>query len=279
MTAEVLELPPVIQVENPERRLVETAFLPAKLEDNPLLEKRDPTYRDRLYQSGERLAAAMLEGDWSTFQGQFLPKFQYGRHVCVPFEIPWNWPKWRGYDWGYAAPACMVWFAKNPDTHRIYLYEEFYQEGLTDPKQAEMILDLSGNENYMFTFADPSVWTKRSTEVYAKSTFDVFLEYGIVLSKADNDQIRKAKRIRSAIENIYDEEPGMMIFSHCRNAIRELENLMTDPDHPEKPLPGQEDHAYDGICYGLTRYTPPRLTNREYHRIKQEGPLTGIEGI
>lgn len=272
-------LPPVLSVENPERRLIQTAFLPAKLDDNPILEKRDPTYRDRLFQSGEKLAAAMLEGDWSTFQGQFLPKFQYNRHVCKDFEIPREWPKWRGYDWGYAAPACMLWFAKNPDNHRVFLYNEFYEAGLTDPRQAEMIASMSGNEKYMFSFADPSVWTKRTTEIAARSTYDVFLEYGVVLTKADNDQIRKAKRIRTALANIHDKEPGMKIFASCKNAIREIGNLMLDPDHPEKPLPGQEDHAYDACCYGLTRYRPPMLTARKYRETKSAGPLTAVEGL
>lgn len=279
MTDEIIALPEVIQVENPERRLVQTAFLPAKLEDNPILEKRDPLYRERLFQQGDKIARAMLEGDWSTFQGQFLPKFQYGRHVCEPFEIPREWRRWRGYDWGFAAPACMLWIAKDPDKHRIFVYNEYYEAGMTDPQQAEMINDMSGNEKYMFSFADPSVWTKRSTQIVARSTYDVFLDHGIYLTKADNDQQRKAKRIRTALADIHDGEPGIKIFSTCKNLTRELSNLMTDPDRPEKPLSGQEDHAYDAICYGLSRYRPPVLTTRKYSVKTQKGPLQGVEGL
>lgn len=275
------ELPEVITTENPEHRLVESVFLPAFLEDNPLLEAKDPGYRDRLYQQGERLAKALLDGDWSVFAGQFLAEFSYHRHVCKPFEIPRGWTRFRGYDWGFAAPCCMLWLAKEPTTGRIYVYNELYQAGLTDPHQAEKINEITQPwEKFVYTFADPSAWTKRSTEVVARSTYDVFVEHQILLSKADNDQERKAKRIRSALQDIHDGRPGLMIFDTCTSLILELEGLMSDPDHPERPLPNQADHAYDALCYALSNYIPPSITTK--HKVKRgnkKNPFLEAEGI
>ena len=121
-----IPLPPVKTVENPEHRLVDTIFLPAFLEDNPILEERDPGYRDRLYQQGERIAEALLKGNWSVFAGQFLSEFSYHRHVCKPFDIPRHWTRYRGYDWGFAAAFCCLWMAKDPASGRLYVYKEIY---------------------------------------------------------------------------------------------------------------------------------------------------------
>lgn len=273
------DLPPVKTVTNPEHRLIESVFLPAFLEDNPILEERDPGYRERLYQQGERLAEALLNGNWSVFAGQFLSEFRFHEHVIKPFDIPSTWTRFRGYDWGFAAPFSMVWFAKDPDSHRIYLYKELYEYGMTDPQQAEMIKDNSQGERYAFTYADPSIWTKRSTDIIAKSTYDVFIEHQILMSKADNNQERKAKRLRSALANIHDGKPGMQIFSSCEYCIIELEGLMSNPDRPEIPLPNQADHAYDAVCYALSRYTPPRLAGSRGQFKNQQSPLVGLKGI
>jgi hypothetical protein len=209
------------------------------------------------------LAKALLDGDWSVFAGQFLPEFAYHRHTCDPFEIPRTWSRFRGYDWGFAAPACMHWLAKEPSTGRLFLYKEFYQAGFTDPQQAEAINDMSETyERFAFTYADPSCWTKRTTEIIAKSTFDVFMEHQVYLVKADNNQLRKAKRLREALGDIHDGEPGIKIFRTCQNTIGELEGLMTNPDHPERPMTNQLDHAYDALCYALSNYTAPAITSR-----------------
>lgn len=275
------DLPPIKTTENPDHRKIETVFLPAFLDDNKILEERDPEYRERLYQSGDRLARALLEGDWSVFAGQFLAEFAYHRHTCDPFEIPRDWTRFRGYDWGFAAPACMLWFAKEPSTGRIYLYREFYESGLTDPQQAEKINDMTETyERFAFSFADPSVWTKRSVDIIAKSTFDVFLEHSIYLTKADNDQERKAKRIREALADIHDGKPGLMIFKTCKNTIAEIEGLMANPDYPERPERNQQDHAYDALCYGLSNYTAPTVKGK-FNKFanKVQNPFLDMRGI
>jgi phage terminase large subunit len=275
------ELPPVKTVENPEHRLIETVFLPAFLEDNPLLEERDPGYRERLYQQGEILARALLEGDWSVFAGQFLSEFSYHRHVVKPFVIPRTWTRFRGFDWGFAAPACVLWLAKEPATGRLYIYNELYEAGLTDPQLAEKVNDMTeSNERFSFTYADPSVWTKRTTGVIAKSTFDVFLEHQIYLIKADNNQERKSSRLRAALADIHDGEPGLKIFESCKNTIVELEGLMSDPDHLERPLPNQMDHAYDALCYALSNYSAPSVIGRSRKKTnKRKSPYAGMRGI
>ena len=275
------ELPPVITVENPEGMQMNTVFLPALLQDNPALLKRDPTYVDRLRQQGERLSRALLEGDWSAFVGQFLPEFSKMRHVCKPFEIPKTWTRYRGYDWGFADPAAMYWLAKDPASKRMYVYREFYEAGLTDPQQFERINDMTESwEKFTFSYADPSIWTQRTVERVAKSTYDVALDYRILFTRADNDQVSKARRLRSSLADIHDGRPGLMIFDTCTYLIVEIEGLMSDPDHPENPLPNQQDHGYDALCYGLTGYSPPILKTTDDNKPKQyQNPFAGVKGL
>jgi len=274
------DLPPVLTVDNPEHRIVKTVFLPAKLEDNPLLTVRDPGYRERLYQSGEKLARALLDGDWSVFAGQFLSEFTYASHTCAPFDIPANWTRFRGYDWGFASPFAMLFLAKEPSTGRLYVYKEIYEHRMTDPEQAEKVKEYTEkDERFSFTFADPSIWIKRSVEMTSKSTFDVFLDHQIYLTKADNDQVRKAKRLRSALANIHDGKPGLLIFRNCKMTILELEGLITDPDRPEVPDRGQTDHAYDALCYALTNYMPPSVRTRRINKTTAQSPLLDLKGL
>jgi hypothetical protein len=175
----------------------------------------------------------------------------------------------------------MLWLAKEPSTGRLFVYQEFYEPGMTDPQQAEAINDLTQTyEKFAFNFGDPAVWTKRTTDIIAKSTYDVFLEHQILLTKADNDQERKAHRIRQALADIHDGKPGLQIFTSCKNLIAELEGLMSDPDHPEKPLPNQADHAYDALCYALSNYTAPTITSRQRKKnVKRVSPFIGMKGI
>lgn len=114
----------------------------------------------------------------------------------------------------------------------------------------------------------------------AKSTYDVFLEHGILLNKADNNQMRKAKRLRQALADIHDGLPGLQIFSSCKNVIGEIEGLMSDPDNPEKPLPNQMDHAYDALCYALSNYVPPAVNTRQRREPRErKNPFLGMKGI
>ncbi len=48
-------------------------FLPAKVTDNVFLMRRDPGYRRRLKNLGEKERRALLEGDWDLQEGRYFP--------------------------------------------------------------------------------------------------------------------------------------------------------------------------------------------------------------
>lgn len=250
----------VRELMNPNGKLEKTLFIPAFLEDNPLGVERDPEYEHRLMMRDDQTAKALRFGQWSVFAGQMFPEFGKSVHTCDPFAIPPTWTRWVAMDWGYAAPWCALWFARDITNGRLYVYRELYFAGLTDPQQAEKIKEVSSGETSYKNFADPSMWTKRTTEVTAKSTYDVYLAHGVLLSKANNDNQNKISKTHSALSNMYDGKPYVQIFSTCYNLIRTIPTLMRDIKNVEALMPNQEDHAWDAFAYGLTDWVPPVVT-------------------
>jgi phage terminase large subunit len=250
----------VREVINPNGKKQTTAFIPAFLEDNQIGLTRDPDYEARLMARDPVTAAALRFGKWSVFAGQMFRTWDQSLHVVVPFEIPLHWPRWTSGDWGISAPWCWLFWTKDPDTRRLFVYRCLYAVGLTDPLQAERIKEhMLPGEVFMFHFADPSMWAKNKTSEYiAKSTYDVYLEHGIMLTKANNDQRSKISKTHSSLAPIHDKGPAVQVFDTCPDLIRTMPAIMYDPKNSETILDGQEDHAWDAYAYGLTNWTPPQ---------------------
>jgi len=145
------------------------------------------------------------------------------------------------------------------------VYRELYEAGLTDPVQAERIVELTGEEKIRATVADPSMWTKKSTERETVSTADVYRRGGVRLRRADNDRLggkRRVQRVHDAL--MVDEDisgkpptrasgiPGLVIFETCTNLVRTLPALPYDAVRVEDVDTHAEDHAYDALRNGLS---------------------------
>jgi hypothetical protein len=268
-------------------------FIRAELADNQILERRDPGYRKTLEAKPAAIRRALLDGDWDSFLGQALEEWRRDRHVCKPFKIPLHWQRWRSVDWGYAQPFCCLWFAMDPDTGQKYIYRELYKAGLTDPEQAAQIRRLTGEPKYepvehdqaderitgsyvgklklelpppvqvsgekiQATLADPSMWTKRTTERITTTSADVYQKHGVPLTKGDNDRLIGKRRVHDALaweqdgEPLYpDEGPGLRLFENCYNGIRTLPALPYSEVRVEDVDTDAEDHWYDAARYGL----------------------------
>ena len=122
------------------RNETDTRFLDVSHIHNPFI---NGEYQDWLDGLKGSLRKAWRDGDWDAFAGMAFPQWNRDKHVVEPFDIPDNWIKWRATDWGYSAPFCTLWLAKNPDTRRIYVYRELYATELTDMAQAQNILDMT----------------------------------------------------------------------------------------------------------------------------------------
>lgn len=231
----------------------EFAFVRALPEDNIHL---DASYWSMLESLPPELSRAWRYGDWDVFVGQAFA-FRREVHAHKPFEIPASFPRWRCVDWGHSSPCCCLWLAQDPDTGRVYVYRELYASELTDREQARAIRQMTpASETIRATYADPSMWTKKTHEAATFSTADEYRTEGVTLVPADNNRLTGKRKVDGLLALLDDGAPGLVVFENCVNLIRTLPALPYDETVTEDVDTDAEDHAYDALRYGLSRVNP-----------------------
>lgn len=175
-----------------------------------------------------------------------------GAHVCAPFKIPEDWPRWRAVDYGYAVPYCCLWFARSP-AGRIYVYRETYETRKSAREQGYQVRLASAGERINFSVGDPAMWANsREGEKY-KSAADHYREMGVVLTQATNNRIPGWGLVHDVLRSAPEAPAILQIFATCSNLIRTLPMLKTDEHKPDDVDndPMIEDHAPDALRYGL----------------------------
>jgi len=248
-------------------------FVPALPTDNPHL---DQSYYIMLNSLPDDLRRAWLLGDWDVFKGLAFKSFSKQKHVIEPFDIPSYWTRIIGIDSGYRAPFCVIFAARNPDNGRVVVYKEIYETELTDRQQARRILDLSdAQELGAVRYADPSMWTSRTQE-FVTSSAEVYAQNGCFIRRADNNRINGKRKVDRMLNDLEDGRPGLLIFNTCPNLIKQLSQLVYDPNHEEDVNTHMEDHAYDALRYALT-------TVRDYRKSEpariQKSPFLSLNRI
>ena len=247
-------------------------YIPAQLDDNPTMEQDDPGYEKRLLGLGnEALVRAMRYGDWNIIEGAFFHDFKSHRHVIEPFEVPSDWLRFRSFDWGYAKPFSVGWWAVVQDdlwleTEKTWLvrgglvrYREWY--GCTGKPDTGLRLDIEEigagilererGEDISYGVADPGIWQHQGGATNA----EVLSGMGISFYRADNTRVGQRgsisgwNHVRHRLRGTDDGYPLIHFFNTCRDSIRTVPALQHDPDRPEDLLTNMEDHAADEIRY------------------------------
>ena len=238
-------------------------FIPARLTDNPRLLKRDPLYVARLQQTGSAaLVKAWLEGDWNLVEGAFFDRWS-SRNIVAPFEIPRFWTRFRSFDWGYAAPFSVGWWAVVSDdlatAEGVFLprgalvrYREWYGsngkagEGLrmSAEEVARGIKAREAGETVGFGVADPSIFR----EDVGPSIGARMRRAGVGFQPADNTRLSGWDQLRARIAG-EDLGPMLVVFDTCRDFIRTVPVLQHDPTRLEDLAPHAEDHIADEARY------------------------------
>lgn len=232
-------------------------FIPAKVYDNYVLMQNDPAYARRLENLPEQERKAFLEGDWDVFIGQVFSEWCRDIHVIQPFAIPPGWSRFRSFDWGFAKPYSVHWYAIDYDGV-AYCYRELY--GMKpnqpdvgteeDPRQvAEKVKELEKGETISFGVADPAIWQKRKEIRNGESVAETFAKTGIHWRPADNDRLQGKMQVHLRLRGNGKGKPGLKVFSNCVHMIRTLPQLCYDEKRPEDVDTEMEDHIYDDLRY------------------------------
>lgn len=243
-------------------------FVPAKVYDNQALLRNDPMYVANLGMLGEMERKAQLEGSWDSFSGQVFTEWindpeqyrdQRWTHVVDPFPIPKWWKIYRGFDWGYAKPFSVGWFAVDGDG-RMIMVREFYgctgvpNEGLKmEPYQvAAKIREIEKTDpniagHTVIGVADPAIFDRSTGD----SVADMMQKSPNFVSfiKGDHRRIPGKMQLHHRLAFGEDGFPMLQIFRTCRHFIRTFPSLVYSESDVEDIDTKQEDHAYDMVRY------------------------------
>lgn len=254
----------------------ERVFIPSKLQDNRYL---GPEYVANLQMTGSaELVRAWLEGDWDAIEGAFFDGWRPAIHVVRPFEVPAHWLRFRAFDWGYAAPFSVGWWAVSDgdvlgDGRQyprgcLVRYREWYGAEKANVGQrmdaeqvAEGILERErraeehhkpngGGRTIQYGVADPSIFRQDG----GPSIAERMIRAGVRWRPADNARIARAgalggwDQMRARLRGAED-GPMIVCFETCTDSIRTIPLLQHDPDRPEDLDTEQEDHAADEWRY------------------------------
>ena len=232
-------------------KVITRRFIPAKLQDNPYLTQTDDYYA-MLASLPEVQRKQFLDGDWDAFEDSAFPEFNKSIHVVDPFEVPKGWQKFRAADWGYSSPACVLWFAIDYDNN-LWIYRELYTQKITADVFARKVLIAEKDEYIRYGVLDASTWAKRGD--IGPSIAETMIRVGCKWRPSDrtpksriSGKLEIHKRLK--VSDDKKKEPGLRIFSTCRNLIRTFPLLPLDDNNPEDINTDVEDHAYDALRYG-----------------------------
>lgn len=273
-------MPPLTPYTDPDTGLTRI-FIPAKLQDNQILMQSDPTYVNRLKDSGpEWLVKAWLDGNWDIVAGGMFDDLWDRRiHVLEPFKIPPGWTIDRAFDWGSSRPFSIGWWAtcngeQVPGQRMFYrgtkirIAEWYGWDGkhpnkglnMVDSEVAckalEMEQAMIKTHGYRIQEgpADPSIFTVTNGTSIAQTYNNLHFNLkpaatGPGSRKAGWAQMRTM--LQAAKKTPMMEGPGLFVFANCRQFIRTVPTLPRDPIHLDDVDTDAEDHAGDESRYEI----------------------------
>lgn len=244
---------------------VRRIFIPAGIEDNPVLMKNDPAYVKRLdaiKHVDEDLYKAWRLGSWDVFAGQAFREFGYDKHVIDGVRNKFEFSldicdKIISFDWGYRDKAVATWLALTPENRfgfrRVYMYREVVRTE-TDPEAwAQIIKRFTDVEKVKFMVLPHDCFAHKTSKVTIASVFARDIGINIVRG----DTMAKGARLgRKAILHRYfsdapDGQPYILIHPSCRDFITTVPELQYDENVVEDIDTTGDDHSYDASTLGL----------------------------
>lgn len=231
-------------------------FIKATLYDNPYL-LQDDSYQATLASLPEVKRKQWLDGDWDVSEHSAFPEFDRSVHVVAPFDIPRQSKKFRGCDWGYSSPGCVLWGCVMPDG-QLVIYREFVFQGKVGLKVAQEGKYIEMGDNVGFGVMDTSAWAKRGE--LGQTVGEIFQSHwGRWIPSSRTRTMGKSNRVVSKQQvheyldiNPMTGKPRMVIFPQCRNLIMSLAGLPKDKNNPEDVDTNSNlDHYYDALRYLL----------------------------
>lgn len=202
----------------------------------------DNTMDKTISSMSDEVKACRVHGRFSKYFGLVYKEFSKSINVVQPFDIPDDWVRYRGVDFGFTNPFCCLWVARSPDDD-FYVYREYYKAQTSIMTHIEVVNERSDGENFQGTFADPENAEDRS----------VMRKHGIPTFTAKKDVQRGIEKMQEKLKVKENGKPSLLVFSTCRNLISEFLSYSYPKgtkarNASDLPTP-KKDHAVSALRY------------------------------
>jgi len=269
-------------------------FIPAKLSDNFILEKRDPRYRRKLEGQSEKDRRRLLEGDWDIHEGQFFGEWRRHIHVVKEDELEMNdnWRRFISIDYGLDC-AAVYWYAVD-NFGLYYCYKGFEKSDLLISELAREILAHTNpieKDSLVYVVAPPDFINRKERDT-GKSGKQILRESGLtgmMIKEADTRRIEGWRVVKEmlkpipdplAAEDADDEDVRKVarmrfVDNQVPELIKNLPKLQQKDDDPNDVAENPHDitHGADSLRY----FCMSRPTERsrpqaevEYKKLKRK---------
>lgn len=272
-------------------------FIPSSVFDNEKLLQNSPEYLASLYMLPEQDRKALMDGNWDIFSGQVFMEFRNNpdgyrnrkwTHVIEPFEVPLSWNIYRGFDFGYAKPFSVGWYAMSPDGI-MYRIRGLYgcqkgRDGRAVPNTGvrwdvgriarEIALRERMDDNIkghtIIGVADPAIFEENGGESIAS----LMAKEGVYFIKGDNKRIPGKMQCHYRLRFDSNGYPQFYVFDNDSNVdfLRTVPALVYDETDVEDVDTEGEDHIYDEWRY-VCMCRPLSYTPEEEKKYSEFDPL------
>ena len=238
-------------------------FIPAKVTDNLTLMKMNPQYIQTLEGLPPDEKRAKLYGDWNIPLGQFFQRWRPAIHVVSAFDIPPDWNKWIGVDYGFDDPYAALWVARPPGTNTVWFYREHYGSGVLLKEQVSRAWQATDDaaEKLNGVVLDPAMFGKvnvKGEQIRPMSEDWRDLFGGIAtIYRGNNERVSGWRLMRQVLD--WKEGPNgavlippqVFVMDTCPDLARTIPLLITDKHNVEDVDTTCEDHLGDTVRYLL----------------------------
>lgn len=192
------------------------------------------------------------EGRFGVNGIRVLPQFEVMNHKEVITKAG-NIPKRHlrvGMDFGFVVSYnALIKMAIDDENKYLYIYKEYYKNGMTDDKTAKELEDIvDKNDLIIADSAEP-----KTIKYYNQQGFKM-----IGAKKGPGSRLQNTKKVKRFKRIICSDE--------CKNTIRELKNLTYALDKNGNIIEDEfniDPHTFEAIWYGLDGYEVSDIKDRK----------------
>lgn len=207
--------------------------------DNPLYPKSE--WERAANELTADLFSMRYEGQFRKLQGLVYGDFDE-ENICDPFDIPKEWPRKGGTDFGYVNPHVNLKGALDPREDILYVYEEYYAS-------RTHLKDISETMRDIPYLGDPE--GRREIEEL-RGTYDVDIKSG-----------ETSKMLTIAAVNARIKTGRLVISRSCPNTLDEVDIYHID-EKTGKPAKS-DDHCMDALAQLVWHFDGERIRSSRVH--------------